>query len=65
MVKSETKNKLRSAPLSSADTNDYDQLLIQQWLAKKGNKVKVFEYNTRTDEEDINYLWKKNKTEKS
>lgn len=65
MVKSETKTKLRSAPLSSADTNNDDQLLIQQWLAKKGNKVTVFDYNTRTDEEDINYLWKKNKTEKS
>ncbi len=64
MEKSETKTKLRSAP-SSADTHEDDQLLIQQWLAKKGNKVTVFEYNARTDEEDINYLWKKNKTEKS
>jgi hypothetical protein len=64
MAKNDTTTKLRSAP-SSADTNDDDQLLIQQWLAKKGNKVTVFEYNTRTNEEDINYLWKKNKTEKS
>jgi hypothetical protein len=60
--------KLRSA-MSSAEierledeqADNADQILIQQWLAKKENKVEVCDYNTRTDEEDIVYHWKKKK----
>jgi|TARA_B110000503_G_scaffold15811_1_gene22331 hypothetical protein len=41
--------------------DEADQMLINQWLKTKGNKVEVCEYNTRTEEEDIVYHWKKNK----
>jgi len=69
MVKSEVKTILRSTPMSNAEieriedaqADDADQLLIQQWLATKGNKIEVCDYNTRTVEEDIVYHWKKSK----
>lgn len=68
MVKSEAKTILRSAMSSAeiermedAQADDADQLLIQQWLTTKGNKIEVCDYNTRTDEEDIVYHWKKSK----
>lgn len=71
LMVSNQNTKLRSA-MSSAEierledeqADNADQLLIKQWLAKKENKVEVCDYNTRTDEEDIVYHWKKNKANK-
>jgi hypothetical protein len=68
LMVSNQNTKLRSA-MSSAEierledeqADNADQILIQQWLAKKENKVEVCDYNTRTDEEDIVYHWKKKK----
>jgi hypothetical protein len=68
---SDQNTKLRSA-MSSAEiermedvqADNADQLLIQKWLETKGNKVEVCDYNTRTDEEDIVYHWKKSKKKK-
>lgn len=68
---SDQNTKLRSAMSSAeiermedAQADNADQLLIQKWLETKGNKVAVCDYNTRTDEEDIVYHWKKSKKKK-
>lgn len=70
MVQSDTtKLNPRSAIVSDAENERLeearddaaDQLLIQQWLSKKGNNVEVCEYNARTEEEQIVYHWKKKK----
>jgi len=68
---SDQNTKLRSAMSSAeiermedAQADNADQLLIQKWLKTKGNKVEVCDYNTRTDEEDIVYHWKKSKKKK-
>ena len=71
LMVSDQNTKLRSAMSSAeiermedAQADNADQLLIQKWLETKGNKVEVCDYNTRTDEEDIVYHWKKNKANK-
>ncbi len=71
LMVSDQNTKLRSAMSSAeiermedAQADNADQLLIQKWLETKGNKVEVCDYNTRTDEEDIVYHWKKSKKKK-
>ena len=72
LMVSDQNTKLRSAMSSAeiermedAQADNADQLLIQKWLETKGNKVEVCDYNTRTDEEDIVYHWKKSKIKKT